>query len=390
MPVRQWVLTLPFRLRYLLAWDHGLSRAVLAVHARAVLDFYRRQAHQQGIAAGRTGTVTAVQRFGGGLNLNVHFRTLALDGVFVRAPAGRLTFHAARGPSDVEVAQVLGTIRRRVGRLLGRRGLQPDAEGPGRADPVAEASLALAGIVGASVQGRVALGVRAGAPVRRLGGRSSQTRDGAHGPRHAHLDGFDLHANVWVGLNDRARLEQLCRYVLRPPLAENRLRRLADGRVRLELKRAWSDGTTHLLFEPLEFLEKLAALTPRPEINLVLYHGVLAPHAQWRPDVVAYGRADRGRGLDPRSAVAEAGRARTGSSRHWTWAALMRRAFDLDVLRCPRCAGRMQLIATIEDPAVIQRILAHLGLPGTRDGPPPPRSLTAVGAEQPELPGIIV
>jgi hypothetical protein len=66
--------------------------------------------------------------------------------------------------------------------------------------------------------------------------------------------------------------------VLRPPLAEDRLRRLTDGRVRVALKRAWHDGTTHLLFEPLEFLERLAALALRPEINLVLYHGV-APHA---------------------------------------------------------------------------------------------------------------
>jgi len=137
--------------------------------------------------------------------------------------------------------------------------------------------LALAGIVGGSVQGRVAVGARAGAQVRRLGDGVRQARSSARGPRHAHLDGFDLHANVWVGPNDRARLEQLCRYVLRPPLAEDRLRRLADRRVRLELKRPWSDGTTHLLFEPLEFLEKPAALTPRPEINLVLYHGVLAP-----------------------------------------------------------------------------------------------------------------
>jgi hypothetical protein len=66
----------------------------------------------------------------------------------------------------------------------------------------------------------------------------------------------------------------------------------------------------------------------------------------------------------------------------------MRRAFDLDVLRCPRCAGRMQLIATIDDPAVIQRILAHLGLPGTWEGPQPPCSTTEVGAEQPALPGV--
>src|SRR6266540_246007 len=152
---------------------------------------------------------------------------------------------------------------------------------------------------------------RAGAPVRRLGDGVRQAHSSARGPRHAHLEGFDLHANVWVGPHDRARLEQLCRYVLRPPLAENRLRRLADGKVRLELKRPWTDGTTHLLFEPVEFLEKLAALTPRPEINLVLYHGLLAPHARWRTALVAYRRADSGRAPDPSAAAAGVGRGRS-------------------------------------------------------------------------------
>jgi hypothetical protein len=120
----------------------------------------------------------------------------------------------------------------------------------------------------------------------------------------------------------------------------------------------------------VEFLEKPAALTPRPEITRVLYHGAQAPHARWRAEVVAYHRADIGRAPHPSAAAAEAGRGRAGSPRYWTWAALMRRAFDLDVLRCPRCAGRMQRIATIEDPAVIQRILAHLGLPGGHPGRP--------------------
>jgi hypothetical protein len=94
------------------------------------------------------------------------------------------------------------------------------------------------------------------------------------------------------------------------------------------------------------------------------------PTRRWCPHplLVAYRRADIGSATDPRAAGAEAGPGRAGSPRYWTWAALMRRAFDLDVLRCPRCAGRMQLIATIEDPAVIQRIRAHLGLPGTREG----------------------
>ena len=109
----------------------------------------------------------------------------------------------------------------------------------------------------------------------------------------AHLDGFDLHADLRVAGHDRRRLEHLCRYLLRPPVAQDRRRLLAAGRVLVQLKRVWADGTSHLLFEPLEFLEKLAALTPRPRINLILDHGgagsaraVAEPH---RPQP---GRAD--------------------------------------------------------------------------------------------------
>jgi hypothetical protein len=85
-------------------------------------------------------------------------------------------------------------------------------------------------------------------------------------------------------------VERLCRYVLRPPFAQERLRRRGDGRIALELKRAWNDGTRELIFEPLEFLERLAALTPRPETNLLICHGVLAPRARWRGRVVVSGR----------------------------------------------------------------------------------------------------
>ena len=166
------------------------------------------------------------------------------------------------------------------------------------------------------------------------------------------------------------------------------MRRVGDGRVRVQLKRAWSDGTTHLLFEPVEFLEKLAALTPRPAINLVLYHGVLAPYARWRPAVVAYGRPESDAATGPKETMGRAEGERRGAAtpRSWTWAALMRRAFDLDVLRCPRCAGRMELIATIDDPAVIAQILAHLGLPGAREGPEPASSVSQPRGAQPALP----
>jgi hypothetical protein len=122
------------------------------------------------------------------------------------------------------------------------------------------------------------------------------------GTRQAHLDGFDLHANVHVAADNRGGLEQLARYVLRPPIAQDRLTRTADGRVLLTLKAEWSDGTMALLFEPVELLERLAALTPRPRINLVLHHGVLAPHSRWRARAVAYGR-DTPAPLGPEAAV---------------------------------------------------------------------------------------
>jgi len=269
VPVRQWVLTVPHRLRYRLAWNHGLSRAVLRVYARVLLDVYTRGARARGFPGGRTGTVTVMQRAGSGLNANLHFHTLALDGVFSDGPGGALAFHAAAAPSDAEVAAALATVRQRVRRLLVRRGLEPGDDATGPADRLADESPVLAGIVGASVQGRVALGSREGARVRRLGDERDTAAVISRGPRQAHFEGFDLHANVWVSANDRAGLERLCRYVLRPPFAQKHLRLRSDGRIALELKTAWRDGTRELVFEPLEFLERLAAMTPRPETNLL-------------------------------------------------------------------------------------------------------------------------
>ena len=168
VPVRQWVLSVPHRLRYLLAWNHKLCRAVLAVYVRAVLGLYRRRARRRGVKGAQGGAVTVIQRFGGGLNLNVHFHTLVLDGVFAGTAGGSLEFHAADPPSDEDVARLLATVRRRVQRLLARRALDGGdaSEAP---DTLAEESLALAGISSASVQGRVALGPRAGARVLQIG-----------------------------------------------------------------------------------------------------------------------------------------------------------------------------------------------------------------------------
>jgi hypothetical protein len=152
VPVRQWVLTVPYRLRYQMAWNHGLSRAVLRVYTRVLLDVYARGARECGVPGGRTGSVTVMQRAGSGLNVNLHVHTLVLDGVFTEAPGGALALQPTPAPSDTEVAAALATIRQRVQRLLVRRGLEPgdDATGP---DPLADESPIMAGIVGPRCRG---------------------------------------------------------------------------------------------------------------------------------------------------------------------------------------------------------------------------------------------
>jgi len=107
--------------------------------------------------------VTVIQRFGGGLDLNIHFHTLLFDGVFfAEGGNGTLAFRPLPPPTDEEVGVVLARIAARVQRLLQRRGLDPGDADLFQADPVVEESPALAGISSASIQGRIALGPRAG------------------------------------------------------------------------------------------------------------------------------------------------------------------------------------------------------------------------------------
>ena len=103
----------------------------------------------------------------------------------------------------------------------------------------------------------------------------------------------DLHARLTIATDQAGgtgKLEKLVRYCARPPIANDRLSLLQDGRVLLELKTPWADGTTHVIYEPLDFIAKLVALVPRPHKNLVLYHGVLAARSKWRSRVVNYRR----------------------------------------------------------------------------------------------------
>jgi hypothetical protein len=109
----------------------------------------------------------------------------------------------------------------------------------------------------------------------------------------AQVQGINIYAKHRVDGRDRPRLERLCRYITRPPLSQERLRRRSDGRYELELKSVWKDGTRALVYEPYELLTRLVAAVPPPRFHLVRYFGVLSSHSKLRPQVVPARRADK-------------------------------------------------------------------------------------------------
>ena len=121
---------------------------------------------------------------------------------------------------------------------------------------------------------------------------------------------------------------------------------------------------------PLEFMQRLAALVPRPRLHLIRFHGVLAPNAKLRPLVVPQGPEVEEQTTE--AAPASECETETVQDRphRISWARLLRRVFDIDMQHCPNCgAGELKIIAAILERPVIEKILSHLGL----DPQPPPR-----------------
>jgi len=100
-------------------------------------------------------------------------------------------------------------------------------------------------------------------------------RDGYETPATGNVAGFSLHAGVAAKANQRDKLERLCRYITRPAISEKRLSLTNQGKVRYELKTPYRDGTTHVIFEPVDCIAKLAALVPKPRVNLTRLCGDL-------------------------------------------------------------------------------------------------------------------
>jgi len=129
-------------------------------------------------------------------------------------------------------------------------------------------------------------------------------------------------------------------------------RRIALQCLKPELKLPYRDGTTHVIFEPLDFIARLAALVPKPQVNLTRFHGVFAPNSGLRAQVTPGGPAKCCHGD-----MVETASERRGAM---TWVQRLKRVFRVDIETRRRCGGRAIIIANIEDPRVIRQVLDHL------------------------------
>jgi len=381
-PMRQWVLSLPFSLRYRLAYDRTLVAPLLGAFVRAVFASLRRRARQSyGLRRTKCGAVTFIQRFGGAINLNVHFHSLVIDGVYTVPPHGpQVQFFELPAPSTEEVARVLADSAAGIAAALERAGLGTDDDCDS-ADPLARDDPELAALYAAAVQGRVATGPRIGQRTTQLGDPEFASDSPLQvSAKCATLSGLSLHADTSAATNDRAGLERLCRYMARPALATERLHRADDGRIVYRLRHRWRDGTSHLVFEPQELLARLAALIPPPRAHQTRYHGILAPCAGWRDHVVPGTKKTEPPGKpetpgvvvgDPPPCSHEPRRVPPAS--RIAWAELLRRVFAADALRCRRCGSRMRIMAAIRSPQSIRAFLKCVGLPARPPPLAPPR-----------------
>jgi hypothetical protein len=188
------------------------------------------------------------------------------------------------------------------------------------------------------------------------GFRAASTCSSPRAGARAESSGFSLHAGIAATASQRDTLEHLARYVARRPLATERLALTGSGQVRYALKTPYRDGTTHVIFEPEDFMARLAALVPKPRAHLTRYHGVFAPASPERARIVPATRAAAANPTSPHGATSTA-----DCSPNLTWAQRLKRVFAIDLETCRHCGGRLRVIASIEQPALIERILGHLG-----------------------------
>jgi ribosomal protein S27E len=381
-PLRQWVLSLPFALRFLLATDPDSLTLVLRTVYRAISGFQLKQAGLTR-ATGHAGAVTLIQRFGSALNLNIHFHMIFLDGVYVLTEGATPVFRHVPAPTGAELQDLVQQIATRIGKVLEQRSLiERDMENAwlathGEGGPLDD-------LIGHSITYRIAVGPRAGQKLftlQTVPARGEESEQQGDGRGAANVGGFSLHAGLDIQPHQREKLERLCRYVSRPPIAAARMALTSSGQVRYALKTPYRDGTTHIVLEPLDLMARLAALVPPRRMHLTRFHGVFAPHSKLRAAVTP---AHRGAGSksDPTNPD------QLITPRHvaMTWAQRLKRVFGIDIAVCARCGGKLKVIASIEEPQVIAKILAHL----QKTAPGQPQTELPLGARAPPQQAMLI
>jgi hypothetical protein len=308
----------------------------------------------------RSGSICFVQRFGGALNLNVHFHLLQIEGVYELKKTKVPKFKHTKSPSNLDIKNLVTIIQEKIIKHLRRSGylkdLPPDED---TKDSLFDEEPTYAGLMSASVGHQIALGERQGQRVRFIGSGFGYTGDlpELKGRLCAYLGGFSLHAAISIPRYRRNELEKLIRYTARPSICTERMSLTKNGDIKYELKKTWKNGVTHVVLSPHELIEKLCALIPQPRMHLVRYSGVLAPNAKMRPHVIpGLTRAqikakEKNKDPDEKTPIKKS-----------SWAKLLARVFEIDISKCIHCNGKMKIIASIKDPPVIKRILTHLGL----------------------------
>jgi hypothetical protein len=439
VPVRQWVLSLPFELRALAAFRADVLSALARAFVESVLARHRTWAKHQGLTGeAPSGAVTFVQRFGSSVNLNVHFHTMVLDGVFTRDAQGRPVFHCAPPPAPEELNEVVKRVHRRAVVWLHRNELPASTrEDPNGQQPAGQTFLAACATI-AMQRGSVrALPHEDDAPSPERDARPDRALDAPPTDGAVEFHGFNLQASVRIVGDDDLGRERLLRYGARPALSLDRLRQLPGARIAYRIKRLRGGRSKHRVMTPLEFLARLAALVPPPRYPLLRYHGVLGPRSRWRRDIVpkapptepcrphlpqardsetaepeAPSKARKGAHEAPTGTKAAAtrkpvavaqnvptpathGRALAASrprefappgqaallapnilsvkhrllggllyaaSPRVDWATLLRRTFEVDVLACAHCGGRLRVLGESTEPSMVRLILESLGL----------------------------
>jgi hypothetical protein len=205
-PVRQWVLSFPFQLRFLFASNPGVMSQVLGIVYRVISGALLKKA---GLTRknGMTGAVTLVQRFGSALNLNVHFHMLFIDGAYSRNQYGKVVFKRTKAPEKDQLCKLVNKISLRVAAYLERQGfLERDEEnsylqldGMGE-DPMQQ-------LLGHSITYRVAVGPQQGKKVFTL--QTVPATETSVNAQTARESGFSLHAGVVAQHWERKKLERL-------------------------------------------------------------------------------------------------------------------------------------------------------------------------------------